>query len=115
MRCQIPPERMEEILPDGSWDAKDNITHMIFYEQQLAERLWEVLENRHHTYLDTDSLTWQEQNPLIRERHKDDPISKVLQASQEAFQRLLAAAEALLETYFFEPQQWEVVAQPVMV
>jgi len=113
--ANIPPERMEETLPGGTWNAKDNLTHMTFYEQQLAERLWEVLENRPHTYLDTDSLTWQEQNPLIRERHKDDPISEVLQASQAAFQRLLAAVEALPETYLFEPQYWEGVAQPVML
>ncbi len=48
--AQIPPERMEEILPGGSWNAKDNITHMTFYEQQLADRFWEVLENRPHAY-----------------------------------------------------------------
>jgi hypothetical protein len=113
--AQIPLGRMEEILPGGSWNAKDNLTHMTFYEQQLADRLWEVLEGRRHTPLDTDAMTWQEQNPIIRERHKDDALADVLRSSQTAFQELLAAVERLPEAYFFEPQAWEGVQAPVLV
>ncbi|HPS32607.1 MAG TPA: prolyl oligopeptidase family serine peptidase [Anaerolineaceae bacterium] len=111
----VPPERFEETLPGGEWSTKDTLTHLTFYERQLAERLWEQLERRPHTVVDTDFMTWQEQNPIIRERHKDDPVEKTLQDSHAAFESLWNALSTLPEEELFRPQIWEGVPEPVFI
>ena len=113
--CSVPLARFPEPLPGGDWSTKDTLTHLTFYERQLAERLWEQLEHRPHTFVDTDFMTWQEQNPIIRERHKHDSTRTALQESRAAFESLWSALNALSEAELFRPQIWEGATVPVFI
>jgi hypothetical protein len=117
--AQVGADHMTTPGVEGDWSVKDVIAHITLYEQRTAERLEAAARNERPAPspwpadLDMDA-----RNALIYEAHRDQPLAEVQAESQQAFDRLVAAVEALPEDALVEPGRfawlegdplWEVI------
>ncbi|NWG17203.1 MAG: ClbS/DfsB family four-helix bundle protein [Chloroflexi bacterium] len=77
----------------GSWSVKDIIGHVAWYEEQMAA----ILENRALDVSDLWFRSLEERNTAIVEQNRQRPLHEVREDARRAFERLMAAIEALSE------------------
>jgi hypothetical protein len=113
--AEVPMDRMTEPGAAGHWSVKDIIAHLTYHERWYADRMQEVLRGEAYKPTELDAMHWEQRNPIIYERHRDQPLPDVLAESRQAFERLIEGAQALSEAFLTEPQAFEGAPGPVRI
>lgn len=113
--AQVPQERMTEPGAAGDWSVKDIVAHLTYHERWYADRMHEVLRGEAYKPAELDMMHWEQRNPIIYERYKDQPLEVVLSDSRQAFDRLIEGVQAHSEAFLTEPQTFEGAPGPVII
>jgi Protein of unknown function (DUF1706) len=109
---QFSEERLLQPGADGDWSVKDVIAHIAAYEDWTAQQLGASLRGEapdEQEMAEMASQGWHDvdtRNRLTYEQRKDWPLDKVRSESEQAFNRLLQAVEALPDELLGKPQWW---------
>jgi len=112
----IDEERMLQPDVEGAWSVKDVIAHIAAYEDWAAS----VLESAHSgkKFIVGDEGEYREttdsRNARLYEMSRYRDLSEVRTASQQTFQRLVAAIQALSEEDLFEPHRFDDLFDPFL-
>jgi uncharacterized damage-inducible protein DinB len=102
--AQIPPEKMISPGVGGPWSVKDNIAHMTHFERWYADRIDEALHGVRYTPTSFDWMSVEEQNTVIYDQHRDQPLPEVLAESKAAHGNLIQAVTAQSEAFLTQPR-----------
>ena len=110
--AQIPPDKMTQPGVGGHWSVKDNIAHMTHFERWHADRIDEALHGVRYTPAPFDRMSVEEQNAVIYDQHRDQPLAEVLAESRAAYEKLLQGVAAQTEAFLTQPQTIEGASGP---
>lgn len=113
--AQIPLGRMTEPGVGGPWSVKDNIAHMTHFERWYADRIDEALHGIRYTFTPFDRMSVEEQNAVIYDQHRDQPLAEVLAESRAAYEELVQAVAAQSEAFLTQPQTFEGAPGPSLI
>lgn len=114
--AQIPPDQMSQPGVAGPWSVKDNIAHMTHFERWHADRIDEALHGVRYTTTPFDRLSVEEQNTVIYDQHRDQPLADVLAESRAAYEKLMQAVAAQSEAFLIsQPHPFEGLPGPSLV
>lgn len=105
---QIDPADMEKPGVCGHWSIKDIISHLTGWRRRTVARLVAARHGETNTvppwpaHLQTDD----EINAWIYEKDRSLSLRQVLDESQQVFQQLLAAFEALPDAVYADPERY---------
>jgi uncharacterized damage-inducible protein DinB len=113
--AQIPLGRMTEPGVGGPWSVKDNIAHMTHFERWYADRIDEALHGIRYTFTPFDRMSVEEQNAVIYDQHRDQPLAEVLAESRAAYEELVQAVAAQSAAFLTQPQTFEGAPGPSLI
>ena len=102
---QIGPARMDQPGVTGDWSIKDIVAHLVGWQPRLIARLQAAQRGEPEppppwpAHLQTDD----EVNAWLYEAYHGRSVREVLDESQQVFQQLVAAIEALPDEILIEP------------
>lgn len=102
--AEVGEARMTQAGVEGSWSVKDIVAHVTTYERWLVERL-EAARRGEQLKIAADQLALDPRNALIQEENKAEPLPKVLEQSQQVFQRLVTELEKLSDKDLTDPDR----------
>ena len=94
--------RLTESGVEGDWSLKDVIAHIAYYEAWAADNVIAIRHGELRPQSAYKGLEMDERNARIYERNRVKPLAEVLQESQSAFQRSLAAVEGLRDEDLYD-------------
>jgi len=112
--ASVPPSRMTETGVAGQWSVKDIIAHITHYESWYGDRMDEQLHGIAYVPTEFDFMDFDQRNEIMYQKSKDTPLQDVLRESKQAFEKLIAGAEAHTEAFLIEPQKFG-DAPPVII
>lgn len=113
--AQIPPDTMTQPGVAGHWSVKDNIAHMTHFERWYADRIDEALHGVRYTPTPLDMMPVEEQNVVIYDQHRDQPLAEVLAESRATHEKLMQGVAAQSEAFLIQPQTFEGAPGPSLV
>jgi hypothetical protein len=88
----------------GTWQVKDLLAHLCWWEQRVGFILDELLSGRPDPAYDT--LNFDERNALVFKANHDRPLADVRAEEQQAYQKLVALVERASHDDMFNPQRF---------
>jgi hypothetical protein len=109
--------RLAEPGVEGVWSVRDVLAHLTAYERSAAAQLWADLRGEQPTTRDlygleavppevtSETRVWDhdQYNAWVAGWNRERPLAEVLADSRRAYERLLAAVEAVPEADFAAP------------
>jgi hypothetical protein len=115
----IPEEDMEKPGVVGEWSIKEMLSHLIFWEAELVQLLWQLQQGEKPTTLHFTTFSVDEKNQQILIETHDRPLERVLADFQgvrkQTVRRVSAFSAAELEEkqkfpWLGEKPLWEWIA-----
>jgi len=100
--AQIGEARLTEPGVEGDWSLKDIIAHITYYEVWTADDVIAIRRGEPRSPVEYQGLEMDERNARIYERNRVKSLAEVLQESQAAFQRSLAAVAELRDEDLYD-------------
>ena len=104
--ASLSEEQMITPGVNGSWSVKDNLAHLTAWQHYQASRQEGTLTGVEPPDPVPGLKTEDEINEFYYQKHKDQPLAEVLADFRAAYQRILAATQALSWEALNSPFPW---------
>ena len=98
-------EQMTTPTLNGGWSVKDNIAHLVAWQQRTINLLQAVRDNRELPD-PTPNMSEDEVNEMFYQQHKSLPLDKVLDDLHTVQQQTLILLQSLSEEDLNKPIAW---------
>ncbi len=100
--AQIGEGRLTEPGVEGDWSLKDIIAHITYYETWATDCLSAIRRGEPLPQSEYKGLEMDERNARIYEHNRVKSVAEVLQESQSAFERSIAAVQGLPDADLYD-------------